>query len=113
MNAAEKIIVRIKLKASLTGFWIKLRSALEVAGFWLIESEMMFRMMKRTKPIIDAMRRKANFFATRQGWTNASTPAIAAKKASSTPSGLSSIPTMAEEIANKTLTPKRINILIR
>ena len=53
-----------------------------------------------------------NFLAVRQEWTNARTKAVAARKASSIPGRLSSIPTTAEAIANKPQIIKRISVLI-
>jgi hypothetical protein len=50
MNAAGMIITIIKFKALMAGLCIKFWSAPEVARFWAIESEMMFIIMKRTKP---------------------------------------------------------------
>jgi len=79
MNAAGQIIAMIKLKASMAGLCSRSRSASEVAGFWVTESKMMFRMMKRTKPSTDAKRSIMNFLAVRQGWANARTKAVAAR----------------------------------
>ncbi len=53
-----------------------------------------------------------NFLAVRQGWANARTKAIAARKASSMPGRLSSIPTTAEAIADRPQIAKRISVLI-
>jgi hypothetical protein len=112
MSAAGLIIAIIKFKALMAGLCIKFWSAPEVAGFWAIESEMMFMIMKRTKPRTDAKRRNMNFLAVRQGWANARTKAIAASKASSTPGRLSSIPTMTEALVDKPQTTKRTSVLI-
>jgi hypothetical protein len=112
MKAAGQIIAMIILKASIAGLCSRSWRAPVVAGFWATVSRMMFRMMKRTKPSIDARRRNLNFLAVRQGWTNARTKAVAARKANSMPGGLSSIPTAAAAIANKPQITKRISVLI-
>jgi hypothetical protein len=52
-----------------------------------------------------------NFLTVRQGWTKARTKAAAARKASSKPGGLSSIPITTETIVNKPQTTKRITVL--
>jgi len=93
MNAAGQIIAMIKFRASKAGLCIRSWSALEVVGFWAIESKMMFRMMKRTKPRTDAKRRNMNFLAVRQGWENAMTKAIAESRARSKPAGWINSPT--------------------
>jgi hypothetical protein len=72
---------------------------------------MMFRMMKRTKPSIDARRRSMNFLAVRQGWTNARKKAVAAMNASSMPGRLSSKPTTRAAIASKTQIARRISVI--
>jgi len=53
-----------------------------------------------------------NFLVVRQGWTNASTKAVAARKASSMPGRLSSIPTTTAAIASKPQIARRISALI-
>ena len=68
--------------------------------------------MKKTKPRTDAKNRDKNFFVIRQGWVNARTKAVAANKARSMPGKLSSTPIMAETIADKLQTTKRISVLI-
>jgi hypothetical protein len=111
MKAAGQIIAKIKFKASMAGLCIRSRSATEVAGFWTTESKMMLRVMKRTKPSTDIRRRNMNFLAVRQGWTNARTKAVAARKASSTPGRLSSIPTLTAAIASKPQIARRISVI--
>jgi hypothetical protein len=112
MNAAGLIITMIKFKALMAGLCIRDRSAPEVVGSWATESKMMFRVTKRTKPSTDARMMNMNFLAVRQGWANARTKAVAARKASSMPGRLSSIPTTAETIADKPQIAKRISVLI-
>jgi hypothetical protein len=112
MKAAGQIITMIKFKASMAGLCIRSWSAPEVAGSWATESKMMFRMRKRTKPSTDARRRNMNFLTDRQVWTKARIKAVAARKASNMPGGLSSIPTAAAAIANKPQITKRKSVLI-
>ena len=111
MKAAEQIIAMIILKASMAELCSRSWSAPLAAEFWEIVSRMMFRTMKRTKPSIPARRRNKNFFAVRQGWTNARTKAVAARKASSMPGRLSSIPTTTAAIANKPHIARRISVI--
>jgi len=112
VNAAGQIIMKITFKALIAGLCIRSLSVPDVAGFWTTESEVMLRMTKRTKPSTDAKRRNMNFLVVRQGWVNARTNAVAARKASSMPGGLSSIPTATAVIANKPQTTKRTSVLI-
>jgi hypothetical protein len=98
----------IKINAFVAGLCIRSRSAPEVAGSWATESKIIFRMMRRTEPSTAARRRNMNFLAVRQGWANARTKAIAARKASRMPGGLSLNPTTAAAIVNKPLITKRI-----
>jgi len=53
-----------------------------------------------------------NFFVVRQGWTNARTKAVAARKACSMPGRLSSIPTTAAVIASKPQIARRISVIV-
>jgi hypothetical protein len=112
MKAAGQIIAMIILKASMAGLCSRSWSTPAFAGFWVAVSIMIFRMTKRAKPSIDARRRNMNCLAVRQGWTNARTKAVAARKANSMPGGLSSIPTAAAAIADKPQITKRISVLI-
>jgi len=73
---------------------------------------MLFRMAKRTNPINDAKRRSLNCLAVRQGWANARTKVISARKANSMPGGLSSIPITTAAIANKAQIAKRIRVRV-
>ena len=112
MKAAGQTMTMIKLRVLAKGLCIRSWSAPEVAGFWATVSKMMFRMMKRTKPSTDARSRNMNFLAVRQEWANASTKAVAARKASSMPGRLSSIPTTTAAIASKPQIARRISALI-
>jgi len=111
MKAAVQIIAMIILMASTTGFCSRFWSVPAVAGSWAAVSRMMFRMMKRTKPSIDAKRRNMNFLAVLQGWTNARTKAVAARKAKMIPGRLSSIPAAAAAIASKPQIARRISVI--
>ena len=111
MKAAWQIIAKINIRASLAGLCTRFRSAIEVAGFWAIESIMMFRIKKTTKPRTDPRSRNMNFLAIRQGWANARTKAVAASKARRMPGKLSLIPTTADAIADKPQATKRIRVL--
>ena len=110
-NAAAQSIMMIILMTLTVGLSIKFRIALEVVGFWVTKSIIMLNMTKRTKPTTDAKRRNINFLTIRQGWTKARTKAAPARKASSKPGGLSSIPITTETIVNKPQTTKRITVL--
>jgi hypothetical protein len=110
-SAAAQSIMMIILMTLVVGLCIRFWIALEVVGFWVTESRIMLNMTKRTKPATDAKRRNMNFLTFRQGWTKARTKATAARKASSKPGGLSSIPITAETIVNKPQTTKRITVL--
>jgi hypothetical protein len=103
MKEAGQIIAMIILKASTTGLCRR---------SWAAVSRMMFRMTKRTIPRTDVKRRIMNCLAVLQGWTNARTKAIAARKAKSMPGGLSLIPTTAAAIVNKPQITRRIKVLI-
>ena len=111
MKAAEQIIAMIIIKALIAELCSRFWSALVVAGFWAIVSRTMFKIMKRTKLSIDARRMDMNFLAVRQGWANARTKAVAARKASSMPGRLSSIPTTTAAIASKPQIARRISII--
>lgn len=111
-NAAEQSIAKITLRASIAGLWSRFWSVTELFGFCTIESEMMLKITKRNKPSKDAKSKNMNFLAVRQGWQNERIKAIAARKARSTPGGLSSIPITTEAIAVRPQTTKRINVLI-
>ena len=111
MKAAGQIIMMIILKASMAGLSSRSWSVPVFAGFWATVSRMMFRMTKRAKPNTDARRRNMNCLTVRQGWTNARTKAVAARKASSMPGGLSSIPTMTAAIASKPHIARKIRVI--
>jgi hypothetical protein len=110
-SAAAQSIMMIILMTLTVGLSIRFLIALEVVGFWVTESRIMLNMTKRTKPTTDAKRMNMNFLTVRQGWTKARTKAAAARKASSKPGGLSSIPITTETIVNKPQTTKRITVL--
>jgi hypothetical protein len=110
-SAAAQSIMMIILMTLTVGLSIRFLIALEVVGFWVTESRIMLNMTKRTKPTTDAKRMNMNFLTVRQGWTKARTKATAARKASSKPGGLSSIPITTETIVNKPQTTKRITVL--
>ncbi len=110
-NAAAQSIMMTILMTLTVGLSIKFWIALEVVGFWVTESRIMLNMTKRTKPTTDAKKRSMSFLTVRQGWTKARTKAIAARKASRKPGGLSSIPITIETIVNKPQTTKKITVL--
>jgi len=111
MKAAEQIIAMIILKALTTGLCSRSWRAPVVAGSWAAVSRMMFRMMKRTKPSIDAKRRNMSFLASLQGWTKARTKAVAARKAKMIPGRLSSIPAAAAAITSKPQIARRMSVI--
>lgn len=111
-RAAAQSMEMIKTKLSVVGLCVRFRVALEVAGFWAMESKMMFRMTKRIKPIIDARRRNMNFLVVRQGWANARMKTVAERKASSTPGGLSSMPMDVALNAKRTQITKNMSVVI-
>jgi len=109
IKAAEQSIMMIVFKAFMAGLSISSRSVPDADGSWVTESSMMLRMMKSPKPSTDARRRNMNFFAVRQGCTNARTKAVAERKASRIPGGLSSIPTVTAAIVSKPQLARRKN----
>jgi hypothetical protein len=112
MKAAAQIIAMIKLRVSVAGLCLRFLSVSEVAGFWVIESVMMFMMTMRTKPKTEVRRMVMSFLVARQGKANARTKAIAASKANSTPGRLSSIPTTTAAVAHKPQITKKTIVLI-
>jgi len=111
-SAAAQSIMMIILMTLVVGLCSRFWTALEVVGFWVIESRIMLKMTKRKKPITDAKRKNKNFLVDRHGWTNARTMATPARNASSVPGGLSSTPMAAAVNTNKPQITKRIIVTI-